>query len=535
MKAIFVICGAIISGLLLGASFPNYDASFLAWVGLAPLFLALDRVRPIAGFFLSFIFGVFFYTCVFYWMFDLQKYSVLHHAVLGVYLCPLLGLFGAFFCFSSKKYGLDIALFLAPFVWVSLEYVRSNLFFLSLPWALLAHSQHQYPILIQAANFAGVSGVSFLIVLVNSGVTAFLNSLLIKKKLNHATGDVPTWRRSGAAVIGCAVIAFLGNIFYGYTLMAKPAEGEKINLSVVQGNIEQSKKWDPKYEAYIMQVYTELTQNASQEKPLLVVWPETATPRSITENYGLYRQVKKIAKEAGAPLLLGSSERQKIETKNRSDRKYLNSAFLVRAKPVKEKIQRYDKIRLLPFGEYMPYEETVPWEYLQVPKVSAFVPGDKFTIFKLPSFRFGVTICWENIFPALVRKSVRAGAQFIVNIANEAWFGKSAASYQFLSMSVFRAVENGVFVIRCCNTGISCIIDPYGRIVNRLVDKTGQDLFVRGVLTGSVIPSNSETFYNKFGDMFIYVCLVATAFYAILSMVKFTLFSAKFQINKSCN
>ena len=420
-----------------------------------------------------------------------------------------------------------MALFSAPFIWVSFEFVRSKLSFLSLPWGLLAHSQYQHPLLIQAANITGVYGISFLIVLVNSGIAAILHPLLLNLKSNQSTTNVPLSQRGKTAVAGAAVIAVLVNIAYGFAVTANPFEGESIKISVIQGNIAQSKKWDSKYASFIMQTYSDLTQKASKENPALIVWPETSTPRSITENYGLYRRVKQIAKEAGVPLLLGSSERQKTQPKDPSDRKHLNSAFLIHSKPVKGNIQRYDKIRLLPFGEYMPYEETIPWSYLQIPNNSGFVPGNEYTVFRLSNFSFSVTICWENIFSEIARRFVNEGAQFIVNITNEAWFGKSATPYQFLSMSVFRAVENGVFVVRCGNTGISCIIDPYGNIVSRLMNKTGEDLFVRGVLTGSVIISDFETFYNRFGDMFAYVCLIATAFFTIYSLVTFIMFGTK--------
>lgn len=520
MKVIFAICAAIISGLLLGAAFPSYNFSFLAWIALVPLFLIFPRVRPIYGFLVSFVFGVVFYTCVFYWMFDLPKYSVLHHAILGIYLCPLLGIFGAFFCFSARRCGLTAALFSAPFIWVTFEYARSNLSFLSLPWGLLAHSQYQHPLLIQAANITGVYGISFLIVLVNSGITAILHPLLHNIKSNASTTDVLLSQRAKRAVAGAAAIAVLVNIAYGFAVTAKPLVGQSLKISVLQGNIAQSKKWDPKYASFIMQTYTDLTQKASKEKPALIVWPETSTPRSITENYGLYRRVKEIAKEAGSPLILGSSERQKTQPKDPSARKHLNSAFLIHSKPVKEKIQRYDKIRLLPFGEYMPYEETIPWSYLQIPNNSGFVPGKEYTVFRLPSFSFSVTICWENIFSEIARQFVNEGAQFIVNITNEAWFGKTATPYQFLSMSVFRAVENKIFVVRCGNTGISCIIDPYGKIVSRLKNNSGQDLFVRGVLTGSVVLSELETFYTKFGNIFVYINLMLSAVFLLFPLFK---------------
>ncbi len=265
-------------------------------------------------------------------------------------------------------------------------------------------------------------------------------------------------------------------------------------------------------------------------KPDIIIWPETATPRSIGENYGIYRQVKQIAKKSGAPLLLGSSERQKYGEKdvaNSSNRKYLNSAFLIRSKRVKEKDQRYDKIRLLPFGEYLPLKGTVPWSWINVPNIGNFMPGKEFTVFECPNFRFGVTICWENIFPELVRNFVKNGGQFIVNITNEARFGQTAAPYQFLSMSIMRAVENRVFVVRCANTGISCFIDPCGRVIDRVKDKNGHDIFVQGVLTGSIIPSSQKSFYTRYGNWLVWLSMIYSMTLLIIS------FSRKLQLFKS--
>ena len=513
LKVIIAICGAILSGILLFAAFPSYDFSKLAWFALVPFFLVLISIKPLSGFLVSIIFGVVFYTGVFWWMFDLPKYRVLHHAILGVYLTPLMGFFGLTVCIVARRLGVATALLSAPFIWVSLEYIRSNLSFLSLPWGLLAHSQYQDPILIQIANVAGVPGISFVIVSVNSAITAVIYSLLIRLGILKPSGGERFSKQAGMAVMGTGAFLFLSTLLYGHIMISKPIDGQRLKISIVQGNIEQPKKWDPKYASAIMRTYADLTQKASLQKPDIIIWPETATPRSIGENYGIYRQVKQIAQKAGAPLLLGSSERQKYGEKNvsnSSNRKYLNSAFLIRSKRVKEKDQRYDKIRLLPFGEYMPMKETISWSHFRIPEVKGFVPGKEYKIFNLPGFRFGVTICWENIFPGIVRQFVKNGAQFIVNISNEAWFGKTAAPYQFLSMSVFRAVENRVFVVRCANTGISCFIDPYGRIVDRVKDRNDSDIFVSGLLTKPIVPQESKTVYTRYGDFFAWLCLIFT-------------------------
>jgi len=142
----------------------------------------------------------------------------------------------------------------------------------------------------------------------------------------------------------------------------------------------------------------------------------------------------------------------------------------------------------MPFGEYLPHEDVIPWSWIKAGAIGNYLPGTEYTVFQLPEGRLSVTICWENLFSNLVRQFVKRGAQFIVNITNEAWFGETAAPYQFLSMSVFRAVENRVYVVRCANTGISCFIDPCGRVVDRVKDENGRDIFVRGIVTGSVIP-----------------------------------------------
>jgi len=152
--------------------------------------------------------------------------------------------------------------------------------------------------------------------------------------------------------------------------------------------------------------------------------------------------------------------------------------------------------------------------------LTGYTPGTEFTVFRLPEIQFSVTICWGNIFPDLVRQLVRGGVQLIVNITNEAWFGKTAAPYQFLSMSVFRAVENGVYVVRCANTGVSCFIDPYGRVAGRLTDENDHDIFIRGVLTGSVVPLESATFYTRHGDWLAWVSIPWAAALLLLALLR---------------
>lgn len=501
-------------------SFPGFDVGFFTWMALVPLLLFICGSGLKSSSTIAFLCGVVFFTGVFRWILTFPGFTLLHQAILGVYVGVYFGLFALAFGFISRKWGMAPALFGAPFVWVSLEYTRSNMSFVSLPWGLLAHSQYQYPPVIQLASLTGVYGITFLIVMVNAAIAAMMLPLVCKSR----KAETPYYERTSgtarAAIVGIAAASILFTLFYGHTTVSEPISGKGVRVSVVQGNIEQAKKWDPQYANFIMQTYANLTQEASKDHPGLIVWPETATPRAINKDPRLYAEVRQIARVSGTYLLLGSAQQQKFEVKGSRQLKYLNSAFLIPPEVQRAKNQRYDKIRLLPFGEYLPLKGTVPWSYVKVPNIGGYVPGKEFTVFQVPDFRFSVAICWESIFPDLVRRFVKNGAQLMVNITNEAWFGKTAAPYQFLSMNVFRAVENRVYLVRCANTGVSCIIDPYGRLVDRVKDEMDRDIFVRGVLSRTVIPFDSKTLYTLYGDWFAWLCLLCSAGFLLIAIFK---------------
>jgi apolipoprotein N-acyltransferase len=517
LKAGVAIGAAFLSGILMYASFPSHNLPFLIWFALVPLLLSLTCSKPLSGFAVAFICGVVFYTGLFYWIFDLKKYTLLHHAVLGIYLCPLVGIVGSIVSYLAKRYGVATALFSAPFLWVAQEYIHANLSFLALPWGLLAHSQYKQLLMIQFTSITGTYGVSFLIVLVNSAITALLYLLLQQKifaKLNP--GRMLTLKGT-AALVTSATIAVLMVIVHGYLMLSKPLQGKEMKIAIVQGNIEQAQKWDKRYAAAIMQIYSDLSYLASKDSPQLIIWPETATPRAITLDQGLYSQVMQIAQSTGTHLLIGSAQLVKFQVNKPKNYKYLNSAYLITPDLNRKNDKRYDKIRLLPFGEYIPHKEKIPWSYINVPDVGHYLPGKDYTVFSIDALRFSTTICWENIFPDLVRKFVNNGAQFIVNLTNEAWFGKSAAPYQFLSMSVFRALENSIYIVRCANTGISCFIDPCGRVIDRVRNAKGLDIFVRGALTGTISLLDDKSFYTRHGEWFAGLCLIGSVAFLLMA------------------
>jgi apolipoprotein N-acyltransferase len=508
---------ASLSSLLLVLSFPNFDQGFLAWAGLLPLLIAIHDKSLRYGFFLSMVWGILFFLGIFYWILEVQGYTLFHHGLLAIYLGLYFGLFGFIFNFISKWVNISAALLAAPFLWVSLEYIRSNLSFLALPWALLAHTQYQYPIVIQIASLASAYGVSFLIVLVNAALASLFIGIGPKKK---PLSFEPLKVQHRMALIAPATLLLIFTFLYGYVALTQMITGNKIRIALAQGNIEQTKKWDPRYAPHIMQTYAELTEQAASNQPSLIIWPETATPGSISFDPIVYAQIKDIATMSGTYLLLGSAQHQKFEGKEVKGIQYLNSAYLIPPDSEGIKDQRYDKIRLFPFGEYLPFREMIPWWLINVRDSGSYMAGNELTIFKLPAFRFGVTICWENVFPDIVRQAVKRGAQFIVNMTNEARFGKTAAPYQLAAISVFRAVENRIFVIRCANTGVSCIIDPYGRITNRIKDERGQDIFIRGILSEWIVPLESNTFFTRHGNWLVWVSYSGSILFLLMAFLK---------------
>jgi len=491
-------------------AFPPYNLGWLGWVALVPLLLAIDRTTPKHSFFMCFAFSIISFTLIFYWVFELSAYKLIHHAVLGLYLGTSYGLFGLLFCIISRRRGFALAALTAPFIWISLEYIRSNLGFMAFPYAWIGYSQHNNSLIIQIASITGPYGVSFLLVTINSALASILLLMRYRFENNKSFSQRPISKRGAVSVIGAAILITTLSLLYGYKVISKPLNGKGTKVSVVQGNVEQAKKWDPKYAESIMQTYAHLTQEAALDHPELIVWPESATPRAISMDKKLYSRVRLIAKDAGAYLLVGSSGHQKFRVGHGQRIKFSNSAFFI-SPEIQTNNQQYDKIHLLPFGEYLPYKETLPWSWLDVPKVDTTLFGKELTVFQSPTFRFSAPICWEHIFPQLPRKFVLNGAQFLVNITNEAWFGRTAGPQHYLISSVFRAVENRVYVVRSANTGISCFIDPFGRVVDSVRNDANQELFVRGYLTGSVVPLTSKTFYTRRGDWLVWGCLFFSA------------------------
>jgi apolipoprotein N-acyltransferase len=334
-----------------------------------------------------------------------------------------------------------------------------------------------------------VYGVSFLILLVNAALAEFI---AVRKSY------------PGLLIALAVMLLALG---YGSVKLRHPEQRAGITISVVQGNIEQDKKWDPAFQRETLAVYKQLTREALSEQPDLVIWPETSVPFYFNGvapgDQALTADLAGFVKENRVPLLFGSATYEVKPNRRIIGR---NSAFLLSADGQVE--ATYHKIHLVPFGEYVPLKHVLFFVDKMVQTIGDFQAGDDYTVMRVPyghtDTKLGTLICYEIIFPDLVRRFVDKGANVITTITNDAWFGKTAAPYQHFSMAVLRAVENRVPIARAANTGISGFIDAQGHIL------AASGIFTRTHLTRTLVPGAEKTFYTRFGDLFSYACVLAS-------------------------
>jgi apolipoprotein N-acyltransferase len=488
---------AALSGALFAAAFPTFNLHFLAWFAFIPFFLVLKGKTVKEGFWLGGIMGTAFFIGTVYWVTNSVHFyghmplvlASLVTLLLCVYLAIYTALFGAA-AVHVRKHHPTLFIIAAPALWVSLELARTYVFS-GFPWSLAGYSQYSVLPVIQIADITGVYGVSFLIILINTAIAEFL----LDRKNYRAL-----------LAVAVAMIAVLG---YGWVKLEKPEKPGGIIVSVVQGNIEQDKKWDPTYQAQTIAVYKKLTLAALKQRPDLVLWPETAVPFYFTgareSDLELSMDLIAFVKQNKTPLLFGSPT---FEVK--PDRRIIgrNSAFLLTAEGAIG--ATYHKIHLVPFGEYVPLKSMLFFVEKMVEAIGDFQAGDAYTVMTVPygdpsqnaKASISTLICYEMIFPDLVRQFVNHGATIITTVTNDAWFGKTAAPYQHFSMAVFRAVENRVPIARAANTGISGFVDDKGKILET------SKIFTEAQLTRTIQPGTDKTFYTRHGDWFSYACLV---------------------------
>jgi apolipoprotein N-acyltransferase len=512
-----VLAGA--SGLFLPLSFPKSDLGLLAWIALVPLHWALDGKSKTQAFWIGWLSGTIAFTGMMAWVVTaMNTYGkvplVISYGLmmlLTAYLGLYVGLYSAgavWFRTLIPRYGL----FAVPCLWVTLELIRTYILS-GLPWGLIGYSQYRQIEIIQIADHMGVYGVSFLIVLVNVALAEFL-SWLTPLLRGFRPAKLP-WE-----LVAMAALVVTLSWQYGLATISEAPFSDiprsSISVGVVQPNVDQAVKWDTAYREQTLVRFDRLTELLGHATDM-VIWPEAATP-FVFEREPVYQlQLIALANRAQAPILFGSPALRFYPDR----RPYLlNSAYLL--SPNGLLLGRYDKQHLVPFGEYIPFKSSFlffldklvegigDFEAGTGPTVLTLTPKARSTTAGVPGttprpVEFGVAICYEVIFPNLVRQFAVNGAEFLVTVTNDAWFGSSSAAAQHFSMVVFRSVENHLAFARSANTGISGFIDPFGRIVE------ATPIFTEQAVKATMQVWRPHTFYSRYGDVFAYGCVIICA------------------------
>tara|TARA_B100001250_G_scaffold165132_1_gene142121 strand:+ start:4375 stop:5925 length:1551 start_codon:yes stop_codon:yes gene_type:complete len=489
---------SIITGILLTLSFPGPPIAFLQWVyhpylaycALIPLLYSLTQCNSRKAFHLGWVAGIIHNLLSLYWVAYTQGGGP---AVVGgtFLLAFYLGLFTAVWAWIyNKAYQRwnSLSLGLAPILWATIEYALS-LGELGFPWLLLGHGHAGQIQFVQFAAFTGVYGVSFWIVAINA---------LILGCVYSETRDRRYW-------IGATIISFVVPWLYSNSVInSDESSGESIRVALIQPNQRLEEKWGPNGLENSLTKLQGLSLNIISEKPEIIIWPETALPCYLQHSAYCQNRIREFVNTTNVPLLTGASHYES------STKRPFNSAFFI--KPNSSDLPSYAKMHLVPFGERTPYRDVIPFlgsidwtKWTGDLGPAEFSPGVERKLFDHPKGKLGTLICFESVFPDLVRRHVLSGAQALINITNDSWFGFSAGPYQHALLNAMRAIENRVAIARSATTGQSLFIDRFGR------QSKQSDLFVETSIIGEIQLERSGSFYTRQGDLFAWICSLTTA------------------------
>ncbi len=509
MKSAIPYSNALLSGVLLAFSFPRSEFFLLAWIAFIPLFFAIRKQSPAKSFLLGWLAGLAYFIGTLSWLAEtMSDFGGLHilaatgvNFLLIAYLSLYVGLFCALLHFVAPDHEYSLLL-MAPALWVVLEYAKGHLL-TGFPWVSLAYSQYRNLSMIQIADFGSVYSVVFVIVLVNSALYLF----------------IVKWRSEGQSSVKSLFVGFvvlLLTFSYGTFRLSQTITGsETVSVAVIQGNVAQTEKWDRSFQKLTVEKYLSLSETTLQKdqivRPDLIIWPESALPFIFGSEAVHEETLLDFVKKEKFDLLVGAPSMSSPAGEAAQISLY-NSAFLL--SPNKGVASRYDKMHLVPFGEYVPFPDLFFFANKIVSGISDFSPGSTVLVMSAGGSRISVAICFEVIFPDLVRQFVKNGAGIMTTITNDAWFGQSAAPYQHFSMLVFRAIENRVPFARAANTGISGFVDAQGRIIAQ------SKLDIEATLTEDLTPGKWKTFYTLRGDLFVALCAMIVAIFFVRHFYK---------------
>ncbi len=500
---------ALISGIILSFSFPPFPLGFIAYISLIPIFFWIKQGSISHHFRLGYIWGFGFQTSLLFWIFN----SDITGAIMTCLFVPLYsGLLFMISRFLFQRYR-QYSIIIFPLLWTSIEYLRS-IGVLGFIWMSLAYTQTYYLPLIQFSEITGMFGVTFLICLINVIIYFLSDSVFRMVRKEFSLKRAVTVTTVLLFILSALVVTPL---IYG---MKKSNIGidshNTIKVSLIQGHIDMDQKIDAKFKDNNFRIYQDLTERAVAEySPDLVVWPETATASYLRNDFKYINWLRRIVRMVNTPLLTGSLDFELIRSESGNYFKQYNSAVYFRGP--RSTGEWYAKIVLVPFGEWFPYEDKFRiFQNLDFGQAN-FTPGNEYSIFSLGSeivepdstvsvqenslnepVNFSAAICYESIFPGFIRKFCEKGSQMIIVVSNDNWFGRTSALYQHSQYAVFRAIENRIGVANCSNSGISSIIDPYGRVTEE------SNIWEREYLNGKLFYRDAEdelTFYTENGDL----------------------------------
>jgi apolipoprotein N-acyltransferase len=518
---------AALSALLQLVPFPIAGAvplwrRFFCWFCLVPLLMAClgrDRqgnsVRPLQATLLGYLCGVLWYAGNCYWIYqtmhiygnipELPSFGIL--ILFALYLGLYHALFGWLAAFVRTKYSLPFALFAVPFFWVAIEFTRARI--TGFPWDLLGYTQVDNSLLTRLAPIGGVMLLSFVVATINALVCWGAMAARLKQPVNKNFSPL------FAAVLIVVVLQLpwvtppleIGLVQVAVLLqenLAVGAEGRELTPYPIQQKYTDFKEWS------LHPHYSPGAPGAKDAKPGLIIWPEA--PADFVTTDPLFRaELSGLARTADTPVIVGSVG---VDFDPVSPRGYHEFGSAAVFNSEGSYLGRYDKIHRVPWGEYVPYEQFFAFAGKLVSGIGNMEAGTEHKLFQLNGHRVGIFICYESIFGDEVRQFVLNGADVLVNISDDGWYGDSGAPWQHLDMARMRAIENDRWVLRDTNTGITTAIDPHGRGVFTT------PRHIRAAFAFPFAYRSGTTFYTRHGDWFAWLCAIASAILLAFSFVR---------------
>ncbi len=501
----------LLSAVLVWFSFPNFinktltpPAAFLGWIALIPFFISLYQTTPRQGAFLGWFFGFSQFGGVLYWIAFLEAAHYLSGPawfILVFYLSLYLMIFGWVYRFVANY--LKGAVWLAPFIWVALEYIRGSRPWGGFSWGELGYSQAPYPLILTVTPWAGVYGLTFLMVWFN----AWISQWAIKVLESRESASFFQFRLNLLGLtpaLGVLVILLMGGAVEMRTTPLQKAG----TVAMLQPSIDQDVKWSKENEIVTYNKLERLVFGAKKAKPSLIIWPETAAPAYLLWAPTDLARVISIVRGSRTTHLVGCLDARK---KKNEQVQCFNAAIQFESNGKPDGV--YHKRHLVPFGEFVPFQKYLTFLGPVVGDLGNFDFGENYKRFQVKGFSYTPMICYEVIFPGDVYRAFQTGADALVNISNDAWYGHTASPYQHAMMAVVRAAEERKPLLRTANTGICLATDPFGQILcsSRLFDETW--------LSADVLlaPSASRTLYSRWGNWFPCLCWWVTVLSVLAS------------------